>query len=150
MLLDLCLLEALVLERLLVESSLRLVLIEGVLSLAIALTRVVVTRASLLPALLGAASDEVVGVTTVEASILAPTMLSVLALLWNHMNQLATSARYSYLRLSIYSFMIDNKDDRINKAGEGLEAEPPLETRATVDALGFSILSRFGGESWLT
>jgi hypothetical protein len=69
-LLDLCLLVVLLLERLLVESSLGRVLARGVLPLAIASTRVVVTRVSLLLALFGATGDKVVRVTIVEASIL--------------------------------------------------------------------------------
>jgi hypothetical protein len=48
-------------------------LVRGVLVLALMSTRVMVTRASLLLALLGAASNEVVGVTVVEASVLGPT-----------------------------------------------------------------------------
>jgi hypothetical protein len=67
---DLGLLEVLLLERLLVESSLGIVLARGVLPLALALIRVVVARDSLLLALLRATGDDVVGVTTVEASIL--------------------------------------------------------------------------------
>jgi hypothetical protein len=79
-LLDLCLLEALLLERLLVESSLGLILVRGVLPLALAPTRVVVTWDSLLLDLLEATGDEVVGVATVEASILRLTMPLVLAI----------------------------------------------------------------------
>jgi hypothetical protein len=48
--------------------------------LALALARVVVSRACLLLALLGATSDEVVRVAVVEASILRPTIPSVLAI----------------------------------------------------------------------
>jgi hypothetical protein len=61
-LLDLCLLKVLLLERLLVESSLGLVLAVGVLALAP--TRVMVARARLRFALLGATGNEVVGNTT--------------------------------------------------------------------------------------
>jgi hypothetical protein len=50
------------------------------------------------------------------------------------MNQLATSASSSSPSLSTCSSMTDNKQDRANKVGEGLEVEPPLETRATVGA----------------
>jgi hypothetical protein len=67
---DLGLLEVLLLECLLVESSIRLVLAGGVPLLALAPTRVVVAWASLRLALLGATNDKVVGITTVEASIL--------------------------------------------------------------------------------
>jgi hypothetical protein len=69
-LLDLCLLEVLLLNHLIVESSLGLVLAGGVLPLALAPTRVVVAWANLLLALLSATSDEVVVVTTVTAYIL--------------------------------------------------------------------------------
>jgi hypothetical protein len=34
------------------------------------------------------------------------------------------------LRLSTCSFVMVNKEDKENIAGEGLEEEPPLETRA--------------------
>jgi hypothetical protein len=68
-LLDLGLLQVL-LERLLVEYALGLVLTRGVLLLALAPTRVVVMRASLLLALHGATGNKVVGVATVIASIL--------------------------------------------------------------------------------
>jgi hypothetical protein len=73
-LLDLDLLEVLLLERLLVESSHGLLLARGVLSLALAPTRVVVMWASLLLALLWATSNKVVRVATVEPSILQPIM----------------------------------------------------------------------------
>jgi hypothetical protein len=42
--------------------------------------------------------------------------------------------------LSTYSSMIDSKEDRENKAGDGLEPEPPLETRVMVGAPRFSNL----------
>jgi hypothetical protein len=71
-LLDLCLLKVLLLERLLIESSLGLVLAGGVLPPALPPTRVVVAWTSLLLALLGATGDEVVWVATVVASILRP------------------------------------------------------------------------------
>jgi hypothetical protein len=58
------------------------------------------------------------------------------------MNRLAIGANSSYTRLSIYSFVIDNKEDKANIASEGLEEEPPPETRARMGALGFSILAR--------
>jgi hypothetical protein len=67
-LLDLCLLEVLLLKRILVESSLGLGLAGVVLPLALASTRVVVAQASLLLALHGVADDEVVWVAAVEAS----------------------------------------------------------------------------------
>jgi hypothetical protein len=72
-LLDLCLLKVLLLERLLVESSLGLVLVGGVLALVP--TRVMVVRARLRFALLGAAGNEVVGIATVVASVLGPATL---------------------------------------------------------------------------
>jgi hypothetical protein len=37
--------------------------------------------------------------------------------------------------------VIENKEDKANKAGEVLKKELPLETRAMVGALGFSILA---------
>jgi Cu/Ag efflux pump CusA len=70
MLLDLGLLELLILERILIESSLGLALVGGVLLLSLVSTNVVVARASLMLALLGATDDEVVGVPTIEASVL--------------------------------------------------------------------------------
>jgi hypothetical protein len=70
-LLGLGLLEVLLLERLLVESSLRLVL-RGVLALVLALARVVLVRGVLV--LLGAVGDEVVGVSTAIASFLWTTI----------------------------------------------------------------------------
>jgi len=69
-LLGLGLLEVLLLERLLVESSLRLVL-GGVLALVLALAGVVLVRGVLV--LLGAVGDEVVEVSIAEASILWTT-----------------------------------------------------------------------------
>jgi hypothetical protein len=58
------------------------------------------------------------------------------------MNQLTTNASSSSPRHSTCSSVIDNIEDRVNKVGEGLEAEPPPETRAMVGAPGFSILIR--------
>jgi hypothetical protein len=69
-LLDLCLLKVLLLERLLIESSLGLVLAGGVLALVS--TRVMVTRARLRFALLGATHNEVVWIAIVVASVLGP------------------------------------------------------------------------------
>jgi hypothetical protein len=69
-LLDLCLLKVLLLECLLAKSSLGLVLAEGVLALAP--TRVMVTRARLRFACLGAAGIQVIGIATVVASVLGP------------------------------------------------------------------------------
>jgi hypothetical protein len=80
-LLDLCLLVVLLLECLLVVAPHEFVLAREVLVLALAPTRVVVTLASHRLAILGAASDEVVGVATVEASFLGPTTPSVLAVI---------------------------------------------------------------------
>jgi hypothetical protein len=57
------------------------------------------------------------------------------------MNRLATSASSSSLRLSTYSSVTDNKKDKVNRASKGLEEEPPLDTRAMVGALRFSILA---------
>jgi hypothetical protein len=71
---DLVLLEALLLERLLVEPPYRSVLAGGVLVLALAPTGVEVALAILWLALLGEAGDEVVGVTIVVASILRSAM----------------------------------------------------------------------------
>jgi hypothetical protein len=78
MLLNLCLLEVLLLERLLVELPHRLVIAKGVLPLTLVPTRVIVMRASLLLALIRATRDKVVGVTAVEASILPPATLPIL------------------------------------------------------------------------
>jgi hypothetical protein len=66
------------------------------------------------------------------------------------MNQLATSASSSSPRLSTYSSVMVNKEDKANIAGEGLEEKPPPETRAMVGAPEFSILARSGGQSWWT
>jgi hypothetical protein len=147
-LLDLGLLEVLLLESLLVESSLRLVLAEGVLPLALAPTRVVVTRASLLLALFGAISDKVVEVTIVEASILRPATPSVLAVVVEPREATDhTSSSSSSSRLYTYSFVIDNKEYKTNIESERLEEEPPLETRAMVPNLGSSlVVSLFGFE----
>jgi hypothetical protein len=38
--------------------------------------------------------------------------------------------------------MMVNKEDKANIAGEGLEEDPPPETRAMVRTPGFSILAR--------
>jgi hypothetical protein len=56
------------------------VLARGVLSLALAPTKVMVTWASLLLALFGAAGNEVVRVVVVVASILGPTIVPVLVI----------------------------------------------------------------------
>jgi hypothetical protein len=45
------------------------------------------------------------------------------------------------LRLSTYSSMIDNKEDKANIVGEGLDEESPPETRAMLGATWFSILA---------
>jgi hypothetical protein len=73
-LLDLCLLKVLLLERLLVKSSLGLVLAGGVLALAP--TRVMVEQAKLRFALPRAADNVVVRITTVVTSILGPATSS--------------------------------------------------------------------------
>jgi hypothetical protein len=78
--LDIRLMEVFFLECLLVESSLGLGLAEEVLPISLVPTRVVVTRANLLLTLNRKTSDEVVGVTAVEASILRTTMSLVLAI----------------------------------------------------------------------
>jgi hypothetical protein len=77
--LDLCLLKVLLLQRLLIKPPHGLVLARGVLSLVLAPARVVVARASLRLSLVEEIGDEVVGVTTVETSILQLAMSSVLA-----------------------------------------------------------------------
>jgi hypothetical protein len=69
-LLDLCMLKVLLLERLLIESSLGLVLPRGVLSLA--LTRVMVEQSRLCLAFFGTASNKVVRTATVVALVLGP------------------------------------------------------------------------------
>jgi hypothetical protein len=74
-LLDIGLLEGLLFERLLVKPSPELVLVGGIVALVLVSTRVVVALVGLRLALhLGAIGDEVVGVSTVEATILGPTM----------------------------------------------------------------------------
>jgi hypothetical protein len=65
-----CLLEVLLLQRLLVESSLRLVL-GGVLALVLVLARVILVEGVLV--LLGTVGDEVVGISTAIASFLQTT-----------------------------------------------------------------------------
>jgi hypothetical protein len=72
-------------------------------------------------ALLGAAGDEVVGVVVVEACVLDPPHRRFKQLLWNRVNRLTIIISSSSLRLSTCSFMTDNKEDKANKAGEGLE-----------------------------
>jgi hypothetical protein len=57
------------------------------------------------------------------------------------MNGLAASARSSSPRVSTCSSVMVNKEDKANMAGEGLEEEPPLGTRAMLGALGFSTLA---------
>jgi hypothetical protein len=114
-----------------------------VLPLALASTRVVVVRGGLLLALLGATSNEVVGVVAVKASILGPTTRRWFwRLLWNRVNRLAISPSSSSSRLSTCSSVMVNKEDKENIAGEGLDEEPPPETRAMVGAPGFLILDR--------
>jgi hypothetical protein len=66
------LLKVLLLEHLLVESSLGLLLVGGVLALAP--TRVMPARARLRLAFLREASNEVVGIAIVVASVLRPAM----------------------------------------------------------------------------
>jgi hypothetical protein len=139
-LLDLCLLKVLLLECLLVESSLGLVLAGG--ALALALTRVMVARARLRFALLGAAGNEVVGIATVVASVLGHTMPPAHTVVVEPREPAGHKCQLLIPRFSTCSSVIDNKEDRENIAGEELEAEPPLETRAMVGALGFSILAR--------
>ena len=70
-LLGLGLLAVLLLKRLLVESSLRLALAEGVLTLVLALVGVVLVGGVLV--LLGVVSDEVVGVSIAIATLLRTT-----------------------------------------------------------------------------
>jgi hypothetical protein len=57
-------------------------------------------------------------------------------------NRLDTSASSPSPRLSTFSSIKVNKEERANIACEGLEVEPPPETRDIVGALGFSILIR--------
>lgn len=93
---DLCVLEVLILERLLFDPPLRIVLARGVLVFAVALIRVVVAWASLLLAVLGTAGNEEVRVTTVVASILDPPHHQFRLLLWNRVKRLAMSASSSF------------------------------------------------------
>jgi hypothetical protein len=75
-------------------------LARGVLPLALVLTRVMVSRVSLLLDLFGSTGDEVMRVAVVVASILGPAMPSAQALLWNRVNRLDTSGSSSSTRLS--------------------------------------------------
>ena len=73
MLLYLGLIEVLLLECLLLEPPFEFVLARGVLTLSLVSTRVVVLLVRLLLALhIGVVSNEVVRVTTVEATLFAP------------------------------------------------------------------------------
>ena len=69
------LLEVRLLERLLVKTSLQLVLARGVLALVLALSGVMLARKVLV--LLGAVGDEVVGISTAIATILQTTTTPV-------------------------------------------------------------------------
>jgi hypothetical protein len=75
MLMSLGLLEVLLLKRLLVESSIGLVLAGGVLALVLTLGSIVLAGGVLV--LLGAVDDKVVGVSIAEASILRTTTAPV-------------------------------------------------------------------------
>jgi len=75
-LLGLSILEVLLLERLLIESSLRLVLVRGVLALVLALARVKLVRGVLV--LLGAMGDKVVVVSIAIACCLRTTITPVI------------------------------------------------------------------------
>ena len=65
------------LERLLVKFFLRLVLVEGVLALVLALADVILVGGVLV--LLGAVGDEVVGISTAKASLVLTTTPSIQA-----------------------------------------------------------------------
>ena len=76
-LLGLGLLEIPLLERLLIKSSLELVLVGGVLALVLALADVILVGGVLV--LLGAVGDEVVGISTAKASLVLTTTPSIQA-----------------------------------------------------------------------
>ena len=71
------LLEIPLLERLLIKSSLELVLVGGVLALVLALADVILVGGVLV--LLGAVGDEVVGISTAKASLVLTTTPSIQA-----------------------------------------------------------------------
>ena len=77
MLLSLGLLDVPLLERLLVESSLGLVLVEGVLALVLVLAGIELVGEVLV--LLGAVGDEVDGISIAKASLVLTTMLAIQA-----------------------------------------------------------------------
>jgi hypothetical protein len=101
-----------------------------------------VAWAGLLFALLGAAGNEVVGIITVIASVLGPATPLAHTIVVEPREPAGHKCQLLIPRLSTYSSVIDNKEDRANIAGEELEAELPLETSAMVGAPGFSILAR--------
>jgi hypothetical protein len=90
------------------------VLAKGVHPFALALTRVVVARASLLIALFGATSEEVV-----VASILRPVMPPVLVVVVELHELTGNKHQLLIPRLSICSFVIANKKDKENIGCEG-------------------------------
>jgi hypothetical protein len=107
-LLDLCLLEILLLERLLVKPPTRLVLASGVLSLALAPTRVVVARFSLLLALVGATSNEVIRVAAVVVFILGPTTSLVVAVVVK-LRELASLKRQLLILEALHLLLCDGQ-----------------------------------------
>jgi hypothetical protein len=92
---------------------------------------------SLRLALLRETGDEVVGLLRLKHLSFNRPRRRFWRLLWNRVNRLATSASSSSLRLSTCSSVIDSKEDRANIESEGLEEEPPLDTKSMVGALGF-------------
>jgi hypothetical protein len=103
------LLIVLVLECVLVESSLGLVLAGGVLMFVLVLVVIMLAKGVLL---LGAVGDKVVEVTIAEAALLRTTAPAVHALLRNHENQLMISASSSSPSTSNYSSVTEAKEEK--------------------------------------
>jgi hypothetical protein len=88
---------------------------------------------------LRAVGDEVAGVSVVEATLLLSTMLAGLAIIVEPVDQHTRSSSPSTLT---YSSVIGIKEDKANKADEGLAEDPPRpDTRAMDGFVGFSILA---------
>jgi hypothetical protein len=63
-------------------------------------------------------------------------------LLWNYVKRVETHVSSSSPRHSTCSSKIDSKEDKSNRADEGLEEEPPPKIRVKVGAPWFSILAQ--------
>jgi hypothetical protein len=70
-------------------------------------------------------------------SILRPTMLPVQMIIVKPSEPTGNMHQLFILRLYTCSSVMVNKEDRGNIVGEGLEEEPPLETRVMVGVSGF-------------